>query len=116
MCYHRSQIQRRISCTDAGRAHHFQLECLHAVLEESMFRLWKTLGLVLVVGIILARPEIGLAQQASIVGTVVDESKAVLPGVTVIATQVDTGRQFMSLTAEAGGYRLVGLPAGKYDL
>src|SRR5438477_5237150 len=81
-----------------------------------MSRLWKMVGLVVVVAMILARPEIGLAQQASVVGTVADESKAVLPGVTVTATQVDTGRQFMDLSNESGGYRMVGLPAGRYDL
>ena len=80
-----------------------------------MLRLWKAVGVV-VVGMILVRPEIGLAQQASIVGTVVDESKAVLPGVTVTATQVDTGRQFMDLSNESGAYRMVGLPAGRYDV
>ena len=65
-----------------------------------MSRLWKMVGLVVVVAMILARPEIGLAQQASVVGTVADESKAVLPGVTVTATQVDTGRQFMDLSKD----------------
>jgi hypothetical protein len=65
---------------------------------------------------ILARPAIGLAQQATIVGSVVDESKGALPGATVMATGVDTGRQFTDVSTNRGEYRLVGLPAGRYDL
>lgn len=81
-----------------------------------MSRLWKAVGVVVVVCAFLLWPENGLAQQASIVGTIVDESKAVLPGVTVTVTQVDTGRQFMNISNENGGYRMVGLPAGRYDV
>ena len=58
----------------------------------------------------------GFAQQTTIAGSVVDESKAVLPGVSVIATELDTGRQFNDVTTERGEYRLVGMPAGRYDL
>lgn len=57
-----------------------------------------------------------LAQDASVAGTVVDESRAVLPGVTVTATGLETGRQFTALTSARGEYRLVGLPAGRYRL
>src|SRR6202035_1434826 len=49
-------------------------------------------------------------------GSIVDESKGVLPGVTVTATELDTGRQFTDVTTERGEYRLAGLPAGRYDL
>jgi hypothetical protein len=52
--------------------------------------------------------------EATIVGTVVDESKAVLPGVTVSAVDLATGRQFTDVTDERGEYRLVGMQAGKY--
>ena len=36
------------------------------------------------------------AQQASVIGTVADETKAVLPGVTVTATNLATGSQISS--------------------
>jgi hypothetical protein len=78
--------------------------------------LLKALRRAIIVSVILARPEIGLAQQASIIGTVLDESKAVLPGVSITATSVDTGRQFTDISMENGLYRLAGLPAGRYDL
>ncbi|HYU78932.1 MAG TPA: TonB-dependent receptor [Vicinamibacterales bacterium] len=54
------------------------------------------------------------AQQATIVGAVADESKGVLPGVTVTATEIATGRQFTSVTTARGEYRLAGLSPGKY--
>ena len=56
------------------------------------------------------------AQDASIVGTVADESKAVLPGVTVTATSLETGGQSIAVTDERGEYRLPKLPPGKYKL
>ena len=54
--------------------------------------------------------------EATIVGSVLDESKAVLPGVTVTATAVGTGRQFVDVTNTRGEYRLVGMQAGRYRL
>lgn len=45
--------------------------------------------------------------EASVVGTVTDESKAVLPGGTVTATELSMGRQYVAVTDERGQYRLV---------
>ena len=57
------------------------------------------------------------AQDAAvIVGTVADTSRAVLPGVTVTATSVDTGRQYVAVTDERGEYRLPGIAPGTYKL
>src|ERR1700722_8549606 len=81
-----------------------------------MLKLWKAVGFVVVAGMILLLPEAGRAQEASIVGTVVDATNAGVPGANVTATQVDTDRHFTDVTGENGGYRLVGLPAGRYEL
>jgi hypothetical protein len=54
--------------------------------------------------------------QASLRGSVADDSGAVLPGVTVTATEVNTGRQLFAVTDDRGEYRLPSLPAGTYDL
>src|SRR5262249_21043134 len=54
--------------------------------------------------------------EATIVGTVSDESKAVLPGVTVTAIDLAIGRQFTDVTNPRGEYRLVRLQAGKNKL
>src|SRR3978361_903647 len=55
-------------------------------------------------------------QAASIVGTVVDESKAALPGVAVLASDLATGRAFNSVSDERGEYRLVGMSPGRYTV
>jgi hypothetical protein len=56
------------------------------------------------------------AQDASVIGTVSDESKAVLVGVTITATNLETGTQTTAVTNEHGAYRFTNLPAGKYKL
>jgi hypothetical protein len=56
------------------------------------------------------------AQQASISGVAMDQSKAVLPGVNVTATDQAAGRPQAAGTDEKGEYRLQNLPPGKYTL
>ena len=56
------------------------------------------------------------AQQASIVGIAVDDTKSVLPGVSVTATDQAAGRQISAVTNERGEYRLLNIPAGKYTV
>ena len=58
----------------------------------------------------------GYAQQASIIGVAADQTKAVLPGVNVTATDQAAGRQFVSVTNEKGEYRLLTLPPGMYTI
>ncbi|HEV2983503.1 MAG TPA: TonB-dependent receptor, partial [Vicinamibacterales bacterium] len=55
-------------------------------------------------------------QEASLAGMVTDESKAVLPGATVTASDLATGRQFAGVTDERGQYRLPGMTAGRYKV
>jgi len=70
--------------------------------------LWSV-GLILVVSVSAS------AQDASVVGTVTDESKAVLPGATVTATERSTGRTFVDVANERGEYRILRLPPGRYE-
>ena len=56
------------------------------------------------------------AQNVSVVGTVSDETKSVLPGVTMTATDLETGRQFSAVTDAKGEYRLLNVPAGSYKI
>jgi carboxypeptidase family protein len=56
------------------------------------------------------------AQQASIIGTAIDETKAVVPGVSVTATDQASGRQIVGVTNERGEYALLNVPAGKYTV
>jgi len=53
---------------------------------------------------------------AQITGTVRDESGGVLPGVTVTATQTDTGFKRDVVTDTNGSYTLANLPVGPYKL
>jgi hypothetical protein len=45
------------------------------------------------------------AQDASVLGAVTDETSAALPGATVSAVELSTGRRFVAVTNEKGGYR-----------
>jgi len=56
------------------------------------------------------------AQEASVSGTVVDGSKAVVPGVTITATNIDTGVPTVAVSDEAGRYRLQNLGPGTYKV
>src|ERR1051326_6175417 len=56
------------------------------------------------------------AATAQIIGTVKDQSGAVLPGVEVTATQTDTGLKRSVPTDETGSYVLQNLPVGPYRL
>src|SRR5262245_42920971 len=53
---------------------------------------------------------------ASVTGTVSDSSKALIPGVTVTATAVDTNVVTTALTNEAGAYAFNNLNPGRYTI
>src|SRR6185436_17098684 len=53
---------------------------------------------------------------AQLSGTVKDESGGVLPGVSVTATQIDTGFSRTVTTDESGHYVMPNLPTGPYKL
>ncbi len=66
--------------------------------------------------IVSAMSAAAFAQQASIVGAVVDESKAVLPGVTVTLTDLAKGTQTAAVTDGRGEFRFLQLDAGSYKV
>src|SRR5213082_2893224 len=55
---------------------------------------------------ILVLPALGFAQEATVTGTVVDQTGGVLPGVTVTALHEATGNTFVAVTDERGVFRL----------
>ncbi|MCU1385848.1 MAG: hypothetical protein JWL71_4545 [Acidobacteria bacterium] len=59
---------------------------------------------------------VAFAQQASIIGVAMDESKGVLPGVNITATDQAAGRTQSAVTNEKGEYLLQNLPPGKYTI
>src|SRR5437660_10354654 len=73
------------------------------------------LGLLLA---LLAVPPTARAQATTgtISGTVTDESKAVLPGVTVVVRNPETGATRTLVTDERGGFRALNRPPGIYSV
>src|SRR6185295_2537002 len=66
---------------------------------------------------VLSSPSLVFAQTAgTIVGSVTDESKAVLPGVTVTAKDVSTGRSYTAVTDVRGAYTINNVLAGTYKV
>jgi hypothetical protein len=74
----------------------------------------RSLGALAVVFVSLSSP-LFAQTGATIVGSVTDDSKGVLPGATVTATEISTGRQHVAVTDERGEYRLA-VSAGTYRL
>ena len=60
----------------------------------------------LVVGVVLALPAAGYAQETVINGTVTDATGGVIPGVTVTALHEASGNTFLSVTNERGEFRI----------
>src|SRR6266566_4521757 len=60
----------------------------------------------LVIGAIMMLPVLGHAQESTINGTVTDSTGAVVPGVTVTATNIESGNTFVAVTDERGDFRL----------
>jgi hypothetical protein len=71
--------------------------------------------LVLIFAFILTPLVAAYAQEASVVGTVADDTKAMLPGATVTATDLESGVQTVAVTDGRGEYRLR-LRAGTYKI
>jgi hypothetical protein len=73
---------------------------------------------VLVGGFVLLIASAPLFAQATaqLTGRITDESGAVLPGVTVTATQTDTGLARTAVSDGAGAYVITNLPTGPYRL
>src|SRR3977135_1488446 len=73
---------------------------------ESMTRGWCFIRRMLAVCAVMLLPQIALAQEAVLSGTVTDSSGSVLPGVTVTALHTATGNNFLAVTDERGGFRV----------
>ena len=70
-------------------------------------------GLAVVV-CLLAGSTLAYAQSAQVVGSVKDESGAVIPGATATARNVETGLVRVVVSDAGGVYRLQALPPGTY--
>src|SRR5262245_3038115 len=66
----------------------------------------------------IAIAPLAVAQQqlGAIQGTILDQSRAVMPGVTVTVTNLDTGLVRTTITNETGVYRVPSLDPGRYKV
>jgi TonB family protein len=77
----------------------------------------RNLSLAVLLAISIAVATLAASQQfASVTGTIVDPSNALLPGVTLVLTNEDTNAKYEIRTDRSGRYEFVGLPAGTYSL
>ncbi len=81
----------------------------------SVNRRWFSYAAILLV-FLLALPFLASAQEATVVGTVTDQSGSVIPKVTITITNVQTKVEHVFTTNEAGQYVAADLPIGTYDL
>ena len=73
----------------------------------------RNIGWLIVCALLLA-PSVAAQQNATVQGTVVDESQGVLPGATVTATEISTGVQSVAVVEADGRYRFTNLAPGRY--
>jgi Carboxypeptidase regulatory-like domain len=61
-------------------------------------------------------PCAAFGQDATVIGMVVDDSKSVLPGATITATDLLTGREYVVVADVRGEYRLPSVAPGSYKV
>src|SRR6516225_9120831 len=54
--------------------------------------------------------------RGTITGTVSDPTSAVIPGVSIVATNAETGAKYETVSTETGNFTLAQLPSGVYQL
>ncbi|HXU46448.1 MAG TPA: TonB-dependent receptor, partial [Thermoanaerobaculia bacterium] len=86
-----------------GKAHHVR-------------RWLAVLGVAAAVFGLLAQPAAAQSAASTLNGRALDESGGPLPGVTITATNTETGFSRLTVTGGDGGYRFAGLPIGTYKV
>src|SRR5262245_7833789 len=91
-----------------------------SLFREAQMRSWGfSSPTFLITVLIVICMETAIAAQlttGSILGTVKDQSEAVLPGVNIKVTHVETGAVRTMATGSRGEYRIVSLPVGSYQV
>ncbi len=79
---------------------------------------WTSLFIGIVVAILLqvVPPAFGQAVNANLLGTVTDETNAVIPGATVTITEIATGISKSSNTNSSGNYDFEAIQPGTYTV
>ena len=76
----------------------------------------RRIAMILLGVVLVAASAAAQTTTATVLGTVTDAQKAVLPGVVVTALNVDTGIEVVSTTDATGRFRLGALKPGTYDI
>ena len=84
--------------------------------DRSAFRSFFIVVLAICAAVASVAPALAQSATATIEGTVVDQSGALLPGVTVTITEVDTGTQRVAMSDANGVFSAPLLPVGVYNL
>jgi hypothetical protein len=69
-----------------------------------------------IICLLLASNAFAQADRGTITGTVADPTQAVIPGVSIAATNLQTSSKYETVTTETGNYTLTLLPAGVYEI
>src|SRR5205085_1535288 len=56
------------------------------------------------------------SDRGTMTGTIADTTGGVIPGVSIVATNVETGARYETISTETGNYTLAQIPAGVYQL
>ena len=56
------------------------------------------------------------SDRGTMTGTISDTTGGVIPGVNIVATNVETGARYETISTETGNYTLAQIPAGVYQL
>jgi hypothetical protein len=86
------------------------------MLQRQKCLFWAIGGIALVLGACLAHPAAAQVLYGSVVGTVTDQSGALIPGATVTLTNTQTGQVREATTDSAGNYSILNVLEGTYDL
>src|SRR5262245_58966624 len=103
---------------------------MNSVFSRQVFQICQTLRLtfwgrgermrrsLLLLFIFLAGTSVSFAQsdRGTVTGSISDQSNAVIPGATVVATNTSTSSTYETISTETGNYTLAQLPAGMYSL
>src|SRR5919201_1733180 len=66
--------------------------------------------------LLLSSTAFAQSDRGTMTGTVSDTTGAVIPGVSIVATNVETSARYETASTETGNYTLAQLPSGLYQL
>ena len=78
--------------------------------------MFRSSVVLIVIVLLLFAPSVAGAQSSSLRGTVTDAQNALIPGVAITATNLDTAAMRSTVSDEMGAYELAQLPPGMYKV